>query len=138
MHFAGRDLYILFTRIIIEQQIVVVIITSKQQQIDNFKTNKFGRSYIREKPLSDNFRVSILDTIVEGGDSLTGYIPVTYSEMVKRFSVSQQIVAKIWREFCQKNSFAVQSRGGVRNRKLTDNDLELIETLKASKASSSS
>ena len=35
----------------------------------------------------------------------------------------------------QRNSFAVQSRGGVRNRKLTDNDLELIETLKASKGS---
>ena len=78
----------------------------------------------------------ILDTIIEnGGDSLTGYIPVTYSEIAKRFCVSQQTVAKIWREFCQRNSFTVQSRGGVRNRKLTDNDLELIEMLKASKGS---
>ena len=104
--------------------------------MDNFKINKLGRSYISGKPLSDDFRVLILDTIIEnGGDSLTGYIPVTYSEIAKRFCVSQQTVAKIWREFCQRNSFAVQSRGGVRNRKLTDNDLELIETLKASKGS---
>ena len=84
--------------------------------MDNFKTNKFGRSYISGKPLSEDFRVLILDTIIEkGGDSLlTGYIPVTYIEIAKRFCVSQQTVAKIWREFCQRNSFAVQSRGGLR------------------------
>ena len=104
--------------------------------MDNFKINKLGRSYISGKPLSDDIRVLILDTIIEnGGDSLTGYIPVTYSEIAKRFCVSQQTVAKIRREFCQGNSFAVQSRGGVRNGKLTGNDLELIETLKASKGS---
>ena len=46
--------------------------------MDNFKTNKFARSYISAKPLSDDFRVAILDTIIEnGGDSLTDYIPVT-------------------------------------------------------------
>ena len=40
--------------------------------MNNFKTNKFGRSYISGKPLSDDFRVVILDTIIEnGGDSLT-------------------------------------------------------------------
>ena len=64
--------------------------------MDNFKTNKFGRSYISGKPLSDDFRVVILDTIIEKGeDSLTGYIPLTYSKNAKRFSVSQQTVAKI-------------------------------------------
>ena len=112
---------------------------TQNQQMDYFKTNKFGRSYISGKPLSEDFRVLILDTIIEkGGDSLlTGYIPVTYIEIAKRFCVSQQTVAKKWREFCQRNSFAVQSRGGLRinNRKLTDNDLELIETLKANKGS---
>ena len=66
MHFAGRDLYILFTRIIIEQHIVVVIITNKI------------RSYISGRPLADDFRVVILDTIiVNGGD----YNPITYSEI---------------------------------------------------------
>ena len=77
----GRDLYILFTRIIIEQHIVVVIITSKQQ-MDNFKTNKFGRSYISGRPLSDDFRVVILDTIiVNRGDGLNDYNQITYSEI---------------------------------------------------------
>ena len=89
-----------FTRIIIEQHIVVVIITSKQQ-IDNFKTNKFGIGlYISEKHLFDDFRVLILDTIIEKGEhSLTDYIPVTYSKIAKRFSVSQQTVAKYGRNF---------------------------------------
>ena len=58
--------------------------------MDNFKTNKFGRSYISGKPLSEDFRVLILDTIIEkGGDSLlTGYIPVTYIEIAKRFAAN--------------------------------------------------
>ena len=103
MHFAGRVTYTLyvFTRIIIEQHIIVVTITSKQQ-MDNFKTNKFGRSYISGKPLSDDFRVVISDTIIEKWeDSLTDYIPVTYSEISKRCSVSQQTVAKYGGNFAK-------------------------------------
>ena len=74
--------------------------------MDNFKTNKFGRSYISGKPLSEDFRVLILDTIIEkGGDSLTGYIPVTYIEIAKRFCVSQQTVAKIWEGILPKKQF---------------------------------
>ena len=136
-HFAGRDLQTTFEYLILFISDLASVYT-QNQQMDNFKTNKFGRSFISGKPLSKDFRVLILDTIIEkGGDSLTGYIPVTYIEIAKRFCVSQQTVAKIWREFCQRNSFAVQSRGGLRinNRKLTDNDLELIETLKANKGS---
>ena len=131
-HFAGLDLQTTFEYLILFISDLARVYT-QNQQMDNFKTNKFGRSYISGKPLSEDFRVLILDTIIEkGGDSLlTGYIPVTYIEIAKRFCVSQQTVAKIWREFCQRNSFAVQSRGGLRinNRKLTDNDLELIGTL---------
>ena len=117
---------------------ILFISVTQNQQMGNFKTNKFRRSYISGKPLSEDVRVLILDTIIEkGGDSLTGYIPVTYIEIAKCFCISQKTVAKIWREFCQRNSFAVQSRGGLRinNRKLTDNDLEQIETLKANKGS---
>ena len=68
--------------------------------MDNFKSNKFGRSYVTGKALSEDFRVLILDTIIErGGDRTIGYIPVTYSEIAKRFCVCQQTVAKIWREY---------------------------------------
>ena len=50
--------------------------------MDNFKTNKFGRSFISGRPLSDDFRVVILDTdIVNGGDSSTDYNPITNSEI---------------------------------------------------------
>ena len=70
--------------------------------MNNFKTNKFGRSYISGKPLSDDFRVVILDTIIEnGGDSLTDYIPVTYFEIAKRCSISQQTVAKYGGNFAK-------------------------------------
>lgn len=104
--------------------------------MDNFKINKFGRSYISGKPLSDDLRILILDTIQrEGGDRTTGYCPVSYAKIAERFSVSQQTIAKIWRTFCQKNTFAAESCGGLRTRKLTDNDLELIETLKSARGS---
>ena len=44
----------------------------------------------------------ILDTIIEnGGDSLTDYILVTYSEIAKRCSVSQQTVAKYGGNFAK-------------------------------------
>ena len=50
--------------------------------MSNFKTNKFGRSYISGRPLSDDFRVVILDTIiVNRGDGLTDYNQITYSEI---------------------------------------------------------
>ena len=50
--------------------------------MDNFKTNKFGRSFISGRPLSDDFRVVILDTdIVNGGDRSTDYNPITNSEI---------------------------------------------------------
>ena len=132
-HFAGRDLQTTFEYLILFISDLASVYT-QNQQMDNFKTNKFGRSYISGKPLSEDFRVLILDTIIEkGGDSLlTGYIPVTLiyrdCETFLRFAANS---CKDMREFCQRNSFAVQSRGGLRinNRKLTDNDLELIETL---------
>jgi hypothetical protein len=90
-HFAGRDLQTTFEYLILFISDLSSVYT-QNQQIDNFKTNKFGRSYISGKPLSEDFRVLIiLDTIIEkGGDSLlTGYTPVTYIEIAKRRNVSQ-------------------------------------------------
>ena len=50
-------------------------------------------------------------------------------------SVSAQTVKKIWKQFCATNNEVPKYRGGSHNCKLTNNDLELIETLKVAKGS---
>ena len=81
-------------------------------------------------------RTWVIDEIIkEGGNRTTGYIPVTYTEIAKRISISRQTVKKIWQKFCQSNEISKNSRGGSRNSKLSDEDLELIETLKIAQGS---
>lgn len=103
----------------------------------DYNINTFGRSYRRGPPLSDDLRSLIIDEITkEGGDTLSGYIPVTYTTIANRLSVTVPLtVKKIWKQFCEENNLAVKDRGGTRNRKLTRNDLELIETLKVAQGS---
>ncbi|CAB3986695.1 Ankyrin repeat domain-containing 34B [Paramuricea clavata] len=101
-----------------------------------YKVNASGRSYRNGMALSDDMRSLIIDEIVkEGGDRVAGYMPVTYTEIARRLSVSRQSVKKIWQQFCESNDISVKSRGGSHNCKLTPDDLELIETLKTAQGS---
>ena len=86
--------------------------------------------------MSEDLRSLIIDEIAkEGGYRLSGYIPVTYVTIASRSSVSAQTVKKIWKQFCATNNEVPKYRGGSHNCKLTNNDLELIETLKVAKGS---
>ena len=78
-----------------------------------YKLNAFGRSYRNGIALSDDMRTWVIDEIIkEGGDRTTGYIPVTYTEIAKRISISRQTVKKIWQKFCQSNEISKNSGGG--------------------------
>jgi transposase len=85
-----------------------------------------------------DMRMHIVDRILaEGGDRLSGYIPVTYTFLSQQLSVSPNTVKNIWGRYCEDFNVTARSAGGSRNNKLNQDDLELIETLKVEKPSMS-
>ncbi len=100
------------------------------------RVNNFGRTYMPGRSLSQDMRMFIIDRITaEGGDRLTGYIPVTYTFLFQQLKVSLNTVKNIWRRYCEDFNVMPMAAGGARNNKLTQDDLELIETLKVEKPS---
>ena len=71
--------------------------------METFKVNKFWRSYTSGKPLSNDFRMHIIENILaEGGDRLSGYIHLTYAELSTDFrpkisEYSQKYMAPVLR-----------------------------------------
>ena len=104
--------------------------------METFKVNKFGRSYTSGKPLSNDFRMHVIENILaEGGDRLSGYIHLTYAELSRKFRLSPNTVKSIWRQYCQEYHGNPKPTGGFRWRKLDQDDLQLIEILKIEKPS---
>ena len=100
--------------------------------------NKFGRSYISGKPIEDDYRRTIIEKILaEGGERLTGYIPVSRSRLSESLHISVFTLNKIWKRFCDDFTEKTYSSGGTRNSSLTHDDLELIEILKTERPSMS-
>ena len=96
--------------------------------METFKVNKFWRSYISGKPLSNDFRMHVIENILaEGGDRLSGYINLTYAELSRKFRLSLNTVKSIWRQYCQEYHGNPKPTGGFRWRKLDQDDLQLIE-----------
>lgn len=96
-----------------------------------------GRSYHSGKALDTDLRHLIIDECINsGGDTISGYLPVTYVSVASRFHVAVSTVSKIWKNFCfRERRVDPLSKGGDRCSKLSDGDLELIEILKTVKGS---
>jgi transposase len=81
--------------------------------------------------LNSDLRTLIIDRIIkEGGDSITGYIPCSFSKLANEICVSLNTVISVWRKYCEENQIAARPKGGVMRAKLQQDDLELIELLK--------
>lgn len=102
-----------------------------------WRVSKSGRTYTNGQSLSADFRRSIIDNIIkEGGDRLTGVVLYgSFSSVASSLNVSKQTVINIWRRFVESGKIERRDSAGGRQRHLTDGDLELIETLKKVKPS---
>ncbi|CAB3998496.1 paired box 7 [Paramuricea clavata] len=106
--------------------------------METFRVNKLGRTFTPGRSLSVDMCMHIIDRILaEGGDRLSGYIPVTYMFLSQQLSVSPNTIKNIWGQYCEDFNVTARSTGGSRNNKLNQDDLELIETLKVEKPSMS-
>ena len=93
--------------------------------------NKYGHSYHSGKPLQEDYRRRVIETILaKGGNRGTGYIPVARSELSAILGISVFTLNKIWKRYCEEFTEAPYRAGGKRHSKLTEEDLELIEVLK--------
>ena len=80
-----------------------------------------GRTYIKGRALSDDFRKSIVDELVRNGEDInTGYFPEVVS---KRLHTERTVQRK--------------QHGGGNPSNLTQGDLQLIETWKKARPTSS-
>ena len=81
-----------------------------------------------------NYRRIITEKILaEGGETFTGYIPVSRSRLAESLRVSVFTLNKVWKRFCDGCTETQYSSGGNRNCKLTNEDLKLKYALKNNK-----
>ena len=93
------------------------------------RVNARGRPFINGKALSNDLREIIVRTLTDNGaDIETGKVPRGILTQVSvQFKISQSSVTNIWKKYCEDGK--VDSRPlGVKPRKLSDGDIELIQT----------
>ena len=102
------------------------------------RLNASGRTYVKGRPLSADFRASIIDEILRnGGDIHTGYFPGRLEDVAKRFKVSSSCVENLWGCLSRERTIEPRRHGGGNPTNLTQGDLQLIETCKKTRPSSS-
>ena len=103
-----------------------------------WKVNKHRRSYWPGKPLSLDLRSSIIDKIVQGGESATtGHFPGRYVDVAGELNLSSAVVSTIWKQYCETNSLHPLEHGRGNKSGLSEGDLQLIEVVKRHKPSTS-
>lgn len=101
-----------------------------------WKISSKGRSYNPGKALSSDIRIGIIDKIIQrGGNSITGVFPGHFTDIASEFNVSSAVVSKIWKRYCDNNTFSPKKHSGGGNSSLSDGDLQLLEVLKRQKPS---
>ena len=87
--------------------------------------HKFGRSYTSGQPLSKDLRTQAIEHIIaEGGDRVSGYIPLTYTKLSHELRLSPNTVKNIWRKYCEEYHTNPKPSGGFRWSKLDEDDLK--------------
>lgn len=101
--------------------------------------NKKGRFYERGKSLSEELKGQLIDKILEtGGDRTSGYFPATWTEIGDKFGVSGKTAKDVWQKFVNDGTVSPKKRISGNPPKLSTGDLQLIETMKTIKPSTSS
>lgn len=97
-----------------------------------WKINKNGRTYKNGQSLSVDFRMSIIDNIIQrGGNRLTGEVLYgSYTSVASSLNVSKQTVINVWKRFVEDEKVECRPSAGGRQSHLTEGDLELIEIVK--------
>ena len=91
---------------------------------------------MKGRPLSADFRESIIDEILRnGGDIYTGYFPGRFENVAKQFKVSRSCAENVWRRLCRERTIEPRRHGGGNPTNLTQGDLQLIETCKKARPS---
>ena len=93
---------------------------------------------MKGRTLSYDLRTSIVDEIIRnGGDIHTGYFPGRFSDVANHFRVSRSCVENLWRRLHKDRTIEPKRHGGGNPIRLTDGDLQLIETWKKARPTSS-
>lgn len=101
--------------------------------------NKKGRFYQRGKALSGELKGQIIDKILEtGGDRISGYFPGKRTELGDKLGVSGKTAKDVWQKFVNDGTISPKKRISGNPPKLIGGDLQLIETMKTIKPSTSS
>ena len=101
--------------------------------------NKKGRFYEKGKCLSEDLKGHIVDKILEtGGDRFSGYFPGKWTELGDKFGVSGKTAKSVWQKFVHDGTVSPKKRISGNPPKLSTGDLQLIETMKTIKPSTSS
>ena len=94
--------------------------------------NKKGR-------LSEELKGQIIEEILEsGGDGISGYFPEKWTERGDNFGVSGKTAKNVWQKFVHDGTVNSKKRISGNPPKLSTGDLQLIETMKTIKQSTSS
>ncbi|XP_044174449.1 uncharacterized protein LOC122958075 [Acropora millepora] len=101
--------------------------------------NKKGRFYEKGKCLSEELKGQIVDKILEtGGDRFSGYFPGEWIALGDKFGVSGKTAKSVWQKFVHDGTVTPKKRISGNPPKLSTGDLQLIETMKTIKPSTSS
>ncbi len=96
--------------------------------------NIYGRSYNRSVSISEDYRMSIVNTIEElGGDKTSMVVPHgTFAKVARQFKVTKPSVKNFWEEYCYTGTCQPMKRGRPMGsgRKLTEDDVYLIKEFK--------
>ena len=94
------------------------------------RVNARGRPFINGKALSNDLREIIVRTLTDNGaDIETGKVPRGILTQVSvQFKISQSSVTNIWKKYFEDGKVDARPLG-VKPRKLSDGDIELIQTI---------
>ena len=97
-----------------------------------WKTNKHGRTYKNGQSLSADFRMLIIDTIIQGGGNrCTGEVlHGLFTLVASSLKISKQTGTNVWKRYFDDDMVARRPSAGARQSHLTNGDLELIEIVK--------
>ena len=73
--------------------------------------------------MSSDLRSSIIDKIIESGNTTNGYFPTRYVDIANELNLSPQVISKIWKQFVQVKSLSPLKHGGGNKSGLSNGDL---------------
>ena len=101
------------------------------------QVNSKGRTFVKGKSASEELGRSIIDSVVaQGGDVVSGEVPRgLLSNVANQFMTSKSFVTKLWKQTVTTSDHQAPKRQFGKPRKLTEDDLELVEILKRDRPS---